>query len=922
MDVRTLQNYKLLADMIPELSDLVETGIVTKKVKERMINIETNCSIKIKSIEANRVYQVNNGYTYKDSNGKIHDCKLTFGEAVINDGIFLRYMRKHGVKVKHGSSQDFIVMKFDYNVPADDEHEDAISTAELRTMFYRDGCEITYNTYDKNTGDVVYSKTIKYCMLYRTPGKAKEGSCIFIKEELLNKARNYLTMDLYDRMPDEGAKIVEMSAYSTLITASAADYIHIPLENILIVEDKKVSTELPALAVRINDEKRCYVEELEKYPIENILWDGMGLIDDSIFPEDMEGFIYCRSHFFKSCLFRGNLQQYFKDYYKIEYGAATVTDMFGNEMKVSDVKVIITDNSIKWLKFKDLMGKTDKLAYKYYRRFMKKDGEQFAIVKTAHKSKYGNLQRSSYQINNSLPTTDPEVLRRIAQASIDYYDSMVKNTDAFINHLRMNKSCYSIDRVLVALYEHNSDIQYTSFFKDEKSDILCKFKRKRLMLGKLLQVGDNLTICGNPISLLMLVTGQDYLQERCFTSRRDGIECYTTRFADGECLAGFRSPHNSPNNIVHLINKYSEPIQKYFPKLGENVIIINGIGTDVQARLNGQDLDSDCCFVTNQLDIVALSQKAYMEYPTIVNEIPLKGTSVYNKDMESYALMDNMIASGQDDVGSSSNIAQLALSYYFDLQYHTGEYSKELRNIFVICCVLAQVAIDSAKRSFNVSVSDELRRLKKIAQGINIDNNELCGRKEDVKYPTFYAEIQCEKQKKKVEKLKRQNKRNKEIAEISGSEYKEELLSIMDKSKRAIYICPMELLSNYMNSGVLDPRVNKDYQRKTINIRDIFKFPTPDMKKAKNYRLVIERAKKYDKAISKLDAEEKNYPEMASCTFEDFLKKIQRVKIDQSLMRFLIAAAFNGESHMQNRLLEMLFGYDKELFLLCFFGKK
>lgn len=30
LDVRTLQNYKLLADMIPELSDLVDTGIVTK----------------------------------------------------------------------------------------------------------------------------------------------------------------------------------------------------------------------------------------------------------------------------------------------------------------------------------------------------------------------------------------------------------------------------------------------------------------------------------------------------------------------------------------------------------------------------------------------------------------------------------------------------------------------------------------------------------------------------------------------------------------------------------------------------------------------------------------------------------------------------------------------------------------------------
>ena len=70
-------------------------------------------------------------------------------------------------------------------------------------------------------------------MLYRTPGKAKEGSCVFTNEKLLKTARKYLTMNLYKKMLDEGAKIVEMSAYSTLITASAADYIHIPLENII-----------------------------------------------------------------------------------------------------------------------------------------------------------------------------------------------------------------------------------------------------------------------------------------------------------------------------------------------------------------------------------------------------------------------------------------------------------------------------------------------------------------------------------------------------------------------------------------------------------------------------------------------------------------------------------------------------------------
>ena len=43
MDVRTLQNYKILADMIPELEDLVDTGIVTKDTVLAIIKFKTSC---------------------------------------------------------------------------------------------------------------------------------------------------------------------------------------------------------------------------------------------------------------------------------------------------------------------------------------------------------------------------------------------------------------------------------------------------------------------------------------------------------------------------------------------------------------------------------------------------------------------------------------------------------------------------------------------------------------------------------------------------------------------------------------------------------------------------------------------------------------------------------------------------------------
>lgn len=162
--------------------------------------------------------------------------------------------------------------------------------------------------------------------------------------------------------------------------------------------------------------KECVVEEVEDAKIENILWDGMGLIDESIFPKYANGFVYCRSHFFKSCLFRGNVQEYFKDYCKeheFDFETYEVTDMFGNKKKVSDIKVVITDKSLKWLKFTDMMGGTKQKAYRTYQKLMNEYENVFAVVKTAHKSKWDNLQLSTYQMNNSLPCTDKKILGEI-----------------------------------------------------------------------------------------------------------------------------------------------------------------------------------------------------------------------------------------------------------------------------------------------------------------------------------------------------------------------------------------------------------------------------------------------------------------------------------------------------------------------------
>ena len=110
--------------------------------------------IKIKSIQANSLYMVNNYQENKDINE--HEQKkpyLDLGIAVINDSLFLDYMKHHGAVAKQkgrykGRSRDFIVMKFDYGV------KDGMSAQELRDYYYKNGATVIWPTYDKE-GNVV-----------------------------------------------------------------------------------------------------------------------------------------------------------------------------------------------------------------------------------------------------------------------------------------------------------------------------------------------------------------------------------------------------------------------------------------------------------------------------------------------------------------------------------------------------------------------------------------------------------------------------------------------------------------------------------------------------------------------------------------------------------------------------------------------
>lgn len=66
-------------------------------------------------------------------------------------------------------------------------------------------------------------------------------------------------------MPNvKGAKIVEMSAYAPLITATAIDYIQIPMENIFVLKDQESSCYKKAITVKVKDVE--HTRKVKDYP--------------------------------------------------------------------------------------------------------------------------------------------------------------------------------------------------------------------------------------------------------------------------------------------------------------------------------------------------------------------------------------------------------------------------------------------------------------------------------------------------------------------------------------------------------------------------------------------------------------------------------------------------------------------------------
>ncbi len=839
------------------------------------------------------------------------------------------------------------------NVQANKDNYLKMSKDEIRELFYENGVDVIYRTkYSKKNEEKV--QIINYKMLYRNSSKAKIGQVMFINSKLYKKAYDWLTMGLGDKMPMDDAKIVEMSAYAPLTTSTIVGKFHCPVEDILILKDhdsffktmaKIVSAEEYTDYERVIDEeateaarqkaikekkflkdgitpkytrryktvpvikKKCVVHD-EETEVKNTLFDGEMLAESSILPSWVNGMALLREHFFKACAIRCEIQLFLKDWcaeHGYDYETYEVKDMFGISHKLKDIKMITTDNAIKWKKFMNLMGKTPAEAYKYWCDRVNADGSYWGIVKTDHPSKLGNVQQMSYQMVNTLPSYKDDILpccyvneiRELAKKSVDYVESLKDYDGFYVDFLRKNANIVNHYEMLADLYDNSKfHFEESTWFRYEKRQIIRSYVN-RLRTGKVTINGDNLTIFGNPYALLMKAVGENPDDDPTFKVEHGTIQVYTKRFNDKEYLCGIRNPHNSPNNICYLHNHYDYRFERYF-KISKNIMFVNCIHTDIQDRANGCDFDSDFFFVTNNDVMVRSAQIAYKKYPTIVNKLKESGLT-YKNTLKEYARMDNKFAKSRIGIGESSNLAQLAMTYYWT------EPTKELYDNFVILSVLAQVIIDGCKREYEVDALDEIKRIKRMEcmnryrEYVDEDGNT---KKQKIDFPEFMRftrTISYTKNGKELERSEIDKQVNKLNSRISS-----------------YYICPMNALQIVLNE--IKPISSKNsIPTKEFIVKVSGKANQKQMDKIMNYAKELELLSKDDMSDDDILA----YTQR----FDEILKDLRKMKIkNHKTMNRLIEIALNtsnmGKSKVYTRytrnLLNLLYRMDKDAFLQNF----
>ena len=865
-------------------------------------NVKENRNVYIMNLEGG--YLANSNFTINTKNinkTKLYSATIPFSLETLRAE---ENTNKEFYKINNKIHTELFVnvtFKKDYFIVEDDKKKVILNKKEIRKKIYKDGVTID---------------NVDYVFYKRGSNKVKEGSVILIKKEYCKDFIKRTRLGVEFKENEVMKDLASIYAYDALIMSGIEFTIDIKSDEILIIDD--------IYAPEFN--YHCSVTELNKdgeiitenkdIKLQPCLSDGQSLMDESVFKDieyknidfSKKGFVLLRNDYMKSCSFNTKLRYYLKEVKKID---KIVEKLDGKEtgriIDVNKLKLVITPNSLKFLKLKN---KFDEDIIKCYLHWLNNIDSTFGVVKYSKSSNFDNANRMTYQLLNSLPLTYSDV-EDIVNDELDYVDKLKNDFLTFRNYIgNMPGTGYKTKDIIDNLISVNADFIYTDKYKEWKKEQV-RYYIERLKKAKI-RIKDSLyvTMVSNPFEMLQAVTG-DYDGNNLIAK---GDEVYCPYYKEEEEFCVSRNPHINAGNVCYARNVYREEY-KYF-NLDDYCIIVN-FQSGLAERLQGADTDSDTVILLPSLSKFA---KECLKYKTPLNGIKGKVKERHYNMLE-LAELDHQLSDNK--IGSIVNKSQIVNSYMNEAIYYNKD--KELinkyYNISSKLSSLSQIEIDKAKKSFdNIKIIKELNKINKEEY-----NNELIF---EFKYYQDDLEIDLDefkairKQNREIKNDIRDIKKDIEKAKDKDEEIKRLKEEIETKLSNVSNLKKCLVVPNFFNNiieennkkykefkefktpldylqDILKKKIKKTRRTKKVDIKDLLIQQKelnikPNTKQIKEIYAIIEKANRQLKGIElNKEFSKDNKEALKIWVKREIIKQLQDKKINKATVLRILRIAFN-----------------------------
>lgn len=619
------------------------------------------------------------------------------------------------------------------------------STEQLRKVLYEKGIKIKTLRRKGEKESPVINTYVRY---KRSAGSSREGNCLFILEPLKKKMMKWSSCGFDESKVSDK---VSWESYVSLTLSNAQCEITIPKEAILFIPDAESSFSKDVISVKKNGDSIVALPENTR--VNNKIWDGQALLDESVFEENKllnkKGMALLRNRFFKTCAFNTKLQKWFQEN-RITELSQLHPEHITQAKSISDIKLVVTYSSLKSIKLKQSeLSETERKdkdrrkekTEEAIKLWLNQLEENFGVVKTEKPTHFfgGQMVQTSYQLINTLDL-DKDELTELTRPAQDYLSNIMNDPMYMRYYLHCealnDNSEYDDDsepddleeeydeedlefatlrkQVNFDLLSRNDDYSKTRFYDDFRQDVRKDYLRK-MKKGHLLVRGTNATLFGNGYEMLCAITNCDFDFAKPTAIVLKENEARSTFFPNFEEILCARSPHVTMGNLFVAKNKCAETdaYATWF-NLTKEIICVNSIGECLLDRLNGCDFDSDAMLITNNPIMLKAAKEHYSKFGVPVGdfEYKTKNKEVYQIDTD---ISNNVI-------GKIINTSQWLNSIFWDKKAN-GFFDIELYYDICKLAVLSGIEIDKAKRNYGISANAELELIQKKHKSINGEDN-------------------------------------------------------------------------------------------------------------------------------------------------------------------------------------------------------